>query len=169
MGREPERNMNERNKVMYWCLIITICGIHFCSGSTTNSIRDYQAKDYLLSTASTSNINKFEDNEIRGKRTRIHVTTSWLLCSGSFYGIFGDQPEAPEVKSRSVSEVHLEFKLFVFIMNKINKKNAEKIYTLRPEVYIIYGNAMKCLRRGETPTRKSSLCWAAGRVAKRLV
>jgi hypothetical protein len=59
--------MNERDKKMFWCLFISICGVHFCNGYSSNTIKDYQNKDYLVSSA--SNANRFEDNEIRGERT----------------------------------------------------------------------------------------------------
>lgn len=57
--------MNERNKKMYWCLFITICGIQVCNGYSSNAIKDTQNKEYLVSSSSV--VNKFEDNEIRGQ------------------------------------------------------------------------------------------------------
>lgn len=57
--------MNERSKnMMYWCLFITIFGIQVCNAYSSNIIKDYHNKDYLVS--SSSAVNRFEDNEIRG-------------------------------------------------------------------------------------------------------
>ncbi|CRK99921.1 CLUMA_CG013224, isoform A [Clunio marinus] len=59
--------MNERCKkmtiAMYWCLFLSLFTIQICNGYSSNIIKDYHNKDYL--TASVSNANKFEDNEIR--------------------------------------------------------------------------------------------------------
>lgn len=62
--------MNERYKkmtiiIMYWCLFFTIFGMQICNGYSSNTIKDYNNKDYLA--ASSGSINKFEDNEIRGE------------------------------------------------------------------------------------------------------
>lgn len=59
--------MNEQNKILYWCLFVGICGVHLCSGFSSNVIKEYQNKDYLVS--SLGSVNKFEDNEIRGEST----------------------------------------------------------------------------------------------------
>lgn len=63
--------MNERNKnttviMVYWCFLFAMFGVQICSGySVGNTIKDYNNKDYLVS--SSSAVNKFEDNEIRGE------------------------------------------------------------------------------------------------------
>lgn len=102
--------MNERNKkitvIMYWCLFFTIIGFHVCEGYSRNTIKDYNNKDYLV--ASTNVVNKFEDNEIRGKskfsrkdhrkkkirrEKKLYNNSASLLAIGNFYSLLRWRPE----------------------------------------------------------------------------
>lgn len=71
---------------MYWCLVFTIFGVHICDGFSGNTIKDYNNKDYL--TASSSVVNKFEDNEIRGEWSISRYLGSWAEVSLTFYNSF---------------------------------------------------------------------------------
>lgn len=62
--------MSERNKRLCLCLFLTIFGVlQVCNGYSSSAIKDYSSssgsKEHLVS--SSSLVNKFEDNEIRGK------------------------------------------------------------------------------------------------------
>lgn len=61
-----ERSRNTNVTMVFWCFLFCMFGVQICSGySSGNTIKDYKNKDYLVS--SSSAVNKFEDNEIRGE------------------------------------------------------------------------------------------------------